>query len=147
MIKTTIITALLVAAAPAALAENPEDFIKYRQAMMKAIGGHTGAASQIVRGKVNPEGALQMHANALAELSKDISSLFPEGSDFGETKAKEEIWSDWAKFEKAADETRTATTVFAEAVTSGDADKIGAAFKGVGDSCKGCHKDFRQKDD
>ena len=114
MIRTTIIAALLVAAAPAALAEDPEDFIKYRQAVMKAIGGHTGAASQIVRGKVNPEGALGMHANALAELSKDLTGLFPEGSDFGETKAKEEIWSDWAKFEKAADDARTATAAFAE---------------------------------
>ena len=147
MIRTTIIATLLVAAAPAALAEDPEDFIKYRQAVMKAIGGHTGAASQIVRGKVNPEGALGMHANALAELSKDLTGLFPKGSDFGETKAKEEIWSDWAMFEKAADDARTATAAFAEAVTGGDADKIGTAFKGVGDSCKGCHKEFRQKDD
>ena len=147
MIRTAIITALLVAAAPAALAENPGDFIKYRQAMMKAIGGHTGATSQIVRGKVNPEGALQMHANALAELSKDLTSLVPEGSDFGETKAKEGIWSDWAKFEKAADDAKSATAAFAEAVTGGDAEKISTAFKSVGDSCKGCHKEFRQKDD
>ena len=147
MNRISVVAALLIAASPAALAEEPEDFIKYRQAMMKAIGGHSGAASQIVRGKVNPEGALGMHANALAELSKDLTSLFPEGSDFGETQAKAEIWSDWAKFEKAAGDAKTATAAFAEAVAGGDADRIGAAFKDVGDSCKGCHKAFRQKDD
>jgi cytochrome c556 len=147
MNRISVIAALLIAASPAALAEEPEDYIKYRQAVMKAIGGHNGAASQIVRGKVSPEGALGMHANALAALSKDLTGLFPEGSDFGETRAKAEIWSDWAKFEKAAEDTRTATAAFAEAVAGGDADKIGTAFKAVGDACKGCHKDFREKDD
>lgn len=128
-------------------AEAPEDYIKYRQAMMKAIGGHTGAASQIVRGKVAPEGDLLMHAKALAELNANITRLFPEGSDFGETKAKEEIWAQWDKFEQAAGNAEKATAAFSEAVTGGDAAQIAKAFKDVGKSCKGCHKDFRVKDD
>ena len=130
-----------------AQAGEPENYIKYRQAVMKAIGGHTGAASQIVRGKVAPEGALAMHAKALADLSTNITQLFPEGSDFGETKAKEVIWEQWDKFEKAAVASKQATAAFSEAAASGDAERISAAFKDVGKSCKGCHKDFRQKDD
>ena len=138
--------ALLICAA-GVQAEEPENYIKYRQAMMKAIGGHTGAASQIVRGKVAPEGDLQMHAKALAELSRNIPRLFPEGSDFGETKTKEAVWEQWDKFEQAAMATRDATAAFSEAAAGGDAEKIAQAFKDVGKSCKGCHKDFREKDD
>jgi len=147
MKKVSIIAAILIAGAPATQAQEPENYIKYRQAMMMAIGGHSGAASQIVRGKVNPEGALAMHALALAELTSDLTSLFPEDSDFGETKAKAEIWSDRAGFEKAANDAKSATAAFAEAVTGGDPEKIETAFKKVGDACKGCHKTYREKDD
>jgi len=97
MNKTVLIIAALVASAAAVQAQEPEDYIKYRQAVMEAIGGHSGAASQIVRGKVSPEGALAMHADALAALNADLASLFPEGSDFGETRAKAEIWENWTR--------------------------------------------------
>ena len=147
--KRTLVpmVAALIAGAANVQAEEPENYIKYRQAMMKAIGGHSGAASQIVRGKVAPEGDLVMHAKALADLSGNISRLFPEGSDFGETKAKEEIWGQWDKFQQAAELTKEATAAFSEAVTGGNPEQIANAFKDVGKSCKGCHKDFRQKDD
>ena len=146
MKRITIAIAAVLGAA-AAHAEMPENYIKYRQAMMSAIGGHMGASTQIVRGKVTPEGHLAMHAKALAELTTDIAALFPEGSDFGETKAKDVIWQEWDKFQEAADKTKQATAAFADAVAGGDADTIAAAHKDVGQSCKGCPEDFRQKDD
>ena len=139
--------ACAVFGAAAVHAQEPEDHIKYRQAMMKAIGGHMGASTQIVRGKVSPEGHLAMHADALAALTRQLTQLFPEGSDFGETKAKAEIWENWAKFEEAANAAQQTTTAFATAVAGGDAAAIAAAHKDVGEACKGCHEDFRQKDD
>jgi cytochrome c556 len=145
MLRAAVIATALITATAAAQAEDPENYIDYRQAVMSAIGGHSGAAGQIVRGKVSPEGALAMHANALAALSADISGLFPEGSDFGETRAKEEIWSDRAAFDKAADDAKTATAAFAAAVAAGDKERIGASYRDVGESCKACHKEFRQK--
>ena len=143
----TLATIALLAISQFASAESPENYIKYRQAMMKAIGGHMGASSQILRGKVSPEGHLAMHADALAALSANLTALFPEGSDFGETKAKAEIWDNWSTFEKAAANSKQATAEFAAAVASGDAERIKAAQKAVGKSCKGCHKDFREKDE
>lgn len=141
-----LIVAVAAIGAPA-IADEAENYIKYRQAMMKAIAGHTGASSQIVRGKIDAGSDLAMHASALAELNSDLARLFPEGSDFGETRAKEAIWENWDKFEQAARAGTEATAAFAEAVDGGDREKIAAAFKEVGKSCKDCHKDFRQKDD
>jgi cytochrome c556 len=80
-------------------------------------------------------------------LNRHLTRLFPEGSDFGETKAKEEIWDQWAKFEQAAADAKQATADFAAAAGGGEPSQIANAFKAVGKSCKGCHKDFRQKDD
>ncbi len=127
--------------------DSPENSIKYRQAMMKALGGHTGAAAQIAQGKVNPEGHLQMHADAIANLSKEITALFPEGSDFGDTptRAKPEVWEKWDDFKKAADASAKAANEFAQAAGSGNKEAIGAKFQALGKSCKGCHKDFREK--
>ncbi len=143
----SLILAATLGGATLAHAQEPEDFIKYREAMMKAMAGHSGAMSQIVRGKVSPEGHLQMHAKSLAELSSDIASLFPEGSDFGETEAKEEIWKEWDKFQQAADNAKQATATLAATVDSGDEAKIAAAFKDVGQACKGCHEDFRKEEE
>jgi cytochrome c556 len=147
MKQIAIATAVLMAALTSANAEEPENYIKYRQAMMKAIGGHMAASAQIVRGRVSPDGDLAMHAKSLAALTAHLTRLFPEGSDFGETEAKEEIWDNWDKFEQAASKAKRATASFAEAVAGGDAGQIAAAHKEVGRACKGCHEDFREKDD
>lgn len=144
---TSLLSAGLLAATSAAMAAEPENYIKYRQAVMKSIGGHMGASSQIVRGKVPEDAELALHAQALADLNTNLTRLFPQGSDFGETKAKEAIWDDPAKFEQAANAARDATAAFATAVAGGDSAKIAEAHKKVGKSCKGCHEDFRQKDE
>ncbi len=144
---TSLLLAGLLATTATVQAADPENYIKYRQAVMKAIGGHMGATGQIVRGKVPEDAELALHAQALADLSADLTRLFPEGSDFGETEAKAAIWEDPAKFEQAANTARDATAAFAAAVKGGDSDKIAAARKDVGKSCKGCHEDFRQKDE
>jgi cytochrome c556 len=146
MIRVPAMALALTFAAGPGLAEEPENYIKYRQLMMKAIGGHMGAASQILRGLVAPEGDLQVHAQSLAALTTNIPRLFPEGSDFGETEALPAIWDDRAKFEEAAEAAKTATSAFAEAVAGGDMETIAAAHREVGKSCKGCHESFRKED-
>jgi cytochrome c556 len=147
MHRTAFAFAGLVALAATVSADAPENYIDYRQAVMKAIGGHMGASSQILRGRVAPEGALQVHADALAALNADLLRLFPEGSDFGETKARAEVWGDRDAFAKVATEAREATAAFAAAVAGGDPASIGETHKAVSDSCKACHQDFRVKDD
>jgi cytochrome c556 len=139
--------ALALTVSTSAFAEEAKNYIKYRQAMMKAIGGHTGAASQIIRGKVNAKGDLVLHAKALADLNAHLTRLFPEGSDFGETKAKVEIWEQWDKFQEAALDSKNATAALDRAVAEDDATKIGDAMQAVGRACKGCHKEFREKDE
>lgn len=136
---------LLALAGPTA-ADEAEDVIKYRQAWMKALGGHMAAMAQIVRGKVSYPAHLEGHARATSELSKDVVALFPEGSDFGETGAKPEIWKERAKFEKAADDARKAGEGLLAAVKAGEGAGIGKAFEALSEACKSCHEDFREKE-
>lgn len=120
-----------------------EDVIKYRRNVMKAVAGHMGAVGAIVQGKVAYKGDLADHAKALQALMRDIPGLFPKDSDFGETNALDAVWSKRPEFEKRAKDAGSKAAAFAKATQGGDA---GAAFKALGDTCKGCHKDFRREE-
>lgn len=143
-----VLTGMMLATlAPLGLsAAEPENVIKYRKNVMKAIGGHTSAAAAIVQGKVDYKAHLAEHARALQALAKDIPALFPKDSDFGDTNAKDEVWSKRAEFEKAASNAKTKVEAFAKAVKGGKQDAIVASFKDMGEGCKGCHKDFRKEE-
>ena len=147
--------ALTVIAAPPVIAEmNVNGMIKYRQSVMKALAGHTGAVNRLVRGQVPLMDQLEMHATAARDIAGTISTLFPAESippdaEFaGATVATESLPAISEKpeeFEKAAQETIDATETLLKAVQAGNQEELPAAFKQVGESCKGCHKKFRKK--
>ncbi len=124
----------------------PENVIKYRQGAMSALGGHMGASAQIVRGKVDYWSHLQFHAESIEAISRRVSELFPEGSDFGETGAKEVIWEEWDDFQEAARKGERAANDYLTAVKGGDKAAIGKSFRALADACKKCHKKFREED-
>ncbi len=124
---------------------DPEDVIKYRKSMMKAIGGHMAASAAIINGKVNYKGDLADHAKAIQALTKDVAGLFPKDSDFGDTDALDTVWKKPADFKKRADDAKTKAAAFAKMAATGDMAKSGAAFKELNDACKACHKDFRKE--
>ena len=145
IVQLGMVAALTVPAL--ALSDESEDIIKYRQGVMKAIGGHMSATSLIVRGKVSYKDQLKDHVQALKVLTSDIPALFPEDSDFGETRAKSEVWEKRDDFIKASDVSKQSIADLLSAVESGKQEAIADSFRKVGEGCKGCHKDFRQKDE
>lgn len=133
--------------AAAAHAENdPEDVIKYRQNVMKANGAHAAAAAAIVQGKVGYKKDLADHAKALAAINHDTAALFPKGSDFGDTKALDSVWSKRADFEKRSKDAQIKSAAFAKTVAAGDTKNYAPKLKELVDSCKACHKDYRKED-
>lgn len=141
-----VLASALLGMSPASSGESdPEGVIKYRQGVMKAQAGYMAAMAQIVRGKVDYGTHLAGHAKALHRLAQSVPELFPEGSDFGETEAKEKIWEEFDKFKTAAQKAEKAAAELAEAAASGDGKLIGAKFKATGESCKGCHDTYREK--
>ena len=139
---------MLVILAPTFLrAAEPQDIIKYRENVMKANGAHLAAALAIIQGKVDYKNQLEAHVRALETFTSDIPALFPKGSDFGNTRAKDAVWSNRAEFDKRAKNLKEAVAAFAKAVKSGNREAMLAKFKDVGEGCKACHKDFRKKEE
>jgi cytochrome c556 len=145
-ISHRLVFASLCLMASTVFAAESEDIIKYRQNVMKAQGAHLAAAAAIVQGKVDFKNQLAGHVQALQATTKDIPSLFPKGSDFGETKALDAVWQKNAEFQKLAKDTQQKVEALAKAVAANDSANYGARFKDVADSCKACHKDFRKEE-
>jgi len=103
------------------------------------------ASAAIVNGKVDYKADLADHAKALAAINKDVASLFPKDSDFGETDALDTVWKKPDEFKKRAKDAQLKSAAFAKAVAGGNKAKTSAAFKELNDACKACHKDFRKE--
>ncbi|MDJ0944171.1 MAG: cytochrome c [Kiloniellales bacterium] len=141
------IAAALGLSTQALAVDEPENVIKYRQAVMKAIGGHMASIASVVKGQVSYTDHVAGHANSINAMSKNVTAVFPKGTDNGshKTAALPKIWEDWAGFEKAAQALDAASANLASVAASGDKQKLAAAFGDLGKACGGCHKPYRVK--
>jgi len=148
LISILAATVLLGLTSPAQAIDEPENVIKYRQSVMKSIGGHMGAIVGVVKGEVSYVGHVVAHAQGINAMSKLLAGLFPEGTsqfEFPNTRALPEILDDFSKFEAAAKALEAESAKMVEVAASGDLGVIGAQLQNLGKACGGCHKPFRQK--
>lgn len=125
---------------------NPEMLIKYRKDFMTAVKAHNNNIKAIAYGAVPLDNHLSLHISSLEKMFNEIGSLFPEGSDFGDTNAKDTVWSKPQKFQQTITNSQQALATFKQVAEQGDKVKIKAAFKKFGrSSCGSCHKSFKKK--
>ncbi len=140
---------IFATAGQAFAAEEPQNVIKYRQAVMKAIGGHTGAIAGVVKGEVSFTGDVAAHARGIQEMSKLVSKLFPKGTDNKmqeKTRALPAIWEDRAKFDAAVKAFQAASANLVRVAEAGDPAAFGGGLQELGKACGGCHKPFRAEE-
>jgi len=150
---------LVIAAAgvttAAMAAMKPEDAIHARQSIMRVMGLTFGPLAHMAQGKI-PFDKKEFTAGAQRlELvwQMNPAKYFLPGTDqgiFGSgiaeyTNAKPEIWTEPAKFKKAAEHANEAIMKLAQAARSGDEDAMKSAAGSVGKACKACHDDFHKK--
>ena len=140
-----LIVGLCVAAGFSAAVFAADDVIAQRKALMKA----NGAAAKIAVDMIN--GATPFDPAAAAEAARKIAhdletfpTLFPEGSDQGETTASPAIWTNMDGFKAKADQTIADANAAADAAAQG-LDAFKTAFSVVGGDCGSCHQAFRIK--
>ncbi len=145
----TIVTigSAIALTAGTALSVSADDkaYIKYRQAVMSAVGGHMGGAVAIIKGDVPYTEDLVAHATGLNDMAKAAPNAFKQETSGGETRAKPEIWKDHDEFIQQLKDMQTATADFLAAAKAGGPAAAAEKLEAVGDSCKGCHKKFREK--
>lgn len=129
-------------------ADTPENLVKYRQSVMKAIGGHTGSIAAVVKGEVSFGAHVANHARGIKDMSLIVADIFPPNSgpmDYADTGALPAIWDQPAKFKEALTAFQSAAAKFADIAAGGDQQAIAEGLGALGKTCGGCHKPFRQK--
>ncbi len=82
-------------------------------------------------------------AQRMGAFAAQIPTLFPAGSDKGDTKAKSDIWSNNADFTAKAQAFQAAAKELETAAASGDKAATAKQFAAVGGACKACHERYR----
>lgn len=119
--------------------------IAYRQAVMEVVGGHMKSIGSILRGKVHMED-LKFHTDGMRGVSAIVPNVFPAGSGEGKTESLPAIWEKPVEFKAAMDKYVKAANDLADVVDASDMKNLGASVQALGQSCKGCHEDFREDD-
>ena len=139
-IVSTVLIVLLIATAVVA----NEKIAEYRHISMEAVEVHFKSIRQILDDEIPFESHLSMHVNALADYAEIMPDLFTEGSEGGE--ALDRIWDENEEqdFLKAMNNFKGATQNLKNVVDEDDSDAIPNAVRVVGNSCRGCHRRYRE---
>ena len=86
---------------------------------------------------------IKTYSMSLAEWAAVMPEYFPEGSGGGVSDASVKIWEDFDGFKEAAKKFELAALSVVEATNLADKDAIMAAASTVGNSCKSCHRKFK----
>ena len=151
MKKLVLVSAAAVALCGVAFAQqrpapNAAQTIQARQANYKQMAAAQKGISEQLRSGSPDIAQIRTRAAFLADRSVHVLRWFPRGTgpEAGvRTRAKGEIWSDHAGFQRAGANFVVAARALNRAASSGDIAQVRAAFPGVGRSCGACHDGYR----
>ena len=120
----------------------PPGPIHDRHELMEGVGDAAEAIGKAMKAGKPADAAAP--AEKIAAAVDKFLTLFPAGSEHVDSRAKPEIWTKRADFDRLGHELETTATALAAAAKGGGDVKAaaGAMFK----NCKACHKEFRKPD-
>lgn len=122
--------------------------IKARQAIMVLRSWNAGPLFGMAKGDLeyNAELAAILANNLAAELNMDNGRMWPEGSDSEAypdvSRSLPDIWTTYPAIAEAGTAYNDAVTALAGNAGNG-LDALRSSIGDLGQSCKGCHDDFR----
>jgi len=124
--------------------------IEARKAAYTLIGRNFRPLGDVLKGTVNyADAEVETRITRIAFFSGLVHEEFPESSNLGEpeTKAKPDIWTNRADFDKRLRDLQLHVVALADvnARDRGPSDAFKAAVTTLGQDCKGCHDNFKAK--
>lgn len=122
-----------------------EEPIRYRQAVMTLVKRHYDQVSGMAKGKLpfNRE-EVNRHAAYLDMLSRISLDGFVAGSHEGNTRARPEIWKEWARYRGLTEKFQAETARLKEVARAGSPDAVKGVVADLTKVCKSCHDDFKE---
>ena len=129
--------------------QSPADrAIEYRKAVYTVISSNFGPLGGMLQGRVEYNGAeATKRAERLAQMAVMLDDAFPDVSKTGDTKAKPEIWTNKAEFDKLVKDFTDHTAALAAQLKKDNksADDFKKVATAVAGDCRTCHDKFRAK--
>ena len=121
---------------------DPGDVAAFRAYVMENIDENADAAeAKVEAGRLDE---VKPHAAAVAIHATRMEALFPAGSGTPESRAKDEIWSDWEAFRASGARLSTEADALAVAAEHGDAETARTHLRAMFGTCDTCHDRFRK---
>ena len=147
LLAAAVAVAALGGASLEALAQaKPDVMVKQRQAAMTLQGKYLGPIGAMMKGAA-PYNAdtVALNATFLENLARMPWDGFDPSTSGEKSKAKPEIYKEWAKFKAAADMLETETAKLGVAARAKNEAGVRATFGGVAKACGACHDAYREK--
>ncbi len=137
---------LFAVTAQHAVAQKPEDAIKYRQGVFRVIGWNFGSMAAMAKGqKPYDKEVFARNAEIVAYMSKLPLEGFTPGSESGDTKAKPEIWLNMDDFKEKLQKMQQEVAALEKVAKTGSFDAAKDQLGEAGQACKACHDKYRNK--
>lgn len=139
--------ALLLIGPPARAAgpDGAQAAFDHRTDTMKRMGHALYVTvGKVVRGKAELGPDTAKAAETIVTLSATIPTLFPPGSNVGDSRVKPEIFAAGPRVEEVAAGVQRAAAALTAAAKAGDKAALAAAYKTQDEACEACHRDFRK---
>ncbi|MBM3609473.1 MAG: cytochrome c [Alphaproteobacteria bacterium] len=142
MIRSLMVAGALALGITGVIAQS--DVIKSRQDAMKAIGAANKPAVGMLKG-VAPFNLATVQASlrTFSEQANKSLTLYPAGSNQGETAALPSIWKNKADFDNKMKALAADAATALKAIS--DEASFKANFPAVLKNCGGCHGEYRRK--
>ena len=142
------IAAVAISAMPSSVdAQMAGKAIDARRAIMKNNGKNIKVIVGFMKKGMGTAADVAMSARNIASGLASFPNNFPKGTSqgagAGNTRAKAEIWTQWARFAGGSAKGTELALKLAMAADTGDKGAIGKALGALGKGCGGCHKAFR----
>jgi cytochrome c556 len=125
-----------------------KEAIDSRKAVFTLIGGSFRPIAEILRGNAAYESVdVGKYTTRVSLLTNFLVDAFPDASKNGDTRAKPEIWSNRADFDKKLKDFHDHALALSQlaARPEGATDAFKTAARTVAQDCKRCHDDYRIK--
>ncbi|HSR73138.1 MAG TPA: cytochrome c [Kiloniellales bacterium] len=148
-IVLAVIASVLTSISGQALAiDEPENIVKYRQAVMGSMQEHFNALAGIVKGEVSFTDNVATHARGIDSVTDIVPSLFPPGTGretVPDSRALPGIWENESEFQDFLKTLQAESAKMVEVAESGDMAAITAQAQALGKACGDCHRTNRAK--
>ena len=152
LLGVSLVSLLVVSCGGGGTAQAPVDdspegaAFEYRKGVMEAIAYKVAQARAMAQGEIPVnEAAFAKHASDVATLSGMIVEGFIPNSAVAGSAALPEIWTNMSDFQAKAADLQNAAQALATAASSQGFESAKALVQPVGQSCGGCHRPYRRR--